>query len=303
VQLATLTSKDLALEVGRELGITPLRFAYGSHPDGEQRVMYLGQLPDLKGEEVWIVQSGYPKEVFDVIGSLAKFFKYKHAEVVKAVVPYIPYLTQEDEHMAKNEVPIGAEKMLQLNNFAGYSDKLFLDELYVVNPHSSSVISKCMPFKGIIDATPLIAEEFKKMAKEGLFDLGDAAVIAPDDNAGTIARSLALTLGIPYDVFGKKRVSPTEVELTGGKLHGIETGLIYDDVIKTGDTCKKAIEKLKNYHGFRKFVVSCVHPVMTLSAKEILTNAGAMKIFGTNSIENDYGIVSLAPLIVSKIKT
>ena len=302
MKVVTLTSKTVAPEVANLLNSDLLRVTYGFYPDGELKLRYMGNMrKDIEGEDVLIVQSTFPNPhyMFDALASLPRFLKKHGANYVIAVATYLAYLRQSEEHASKDEVPLAPEKILQFNK-KNSSSNLYLDELYVVTPHSTDVLGQCEPFKGIIDDNESLAMAVGKELKR--LDAKDVAVIAPDDNAIPKARNIAKLLGLPHGNFDKTRLSGTEVEIIGSQnIPKAEDYIIVDDMISTGSTDVLTADYLKKGYGGKRFIAVCSHPLMTIGAVERLKDAGFSKIIGTDSIENKFGDVRLAPLIVSKI--
>jgi len=295
MKVITITSNILAPKVAKRLKCEFLRMSLGSYPDKEMSLKYEGDLQEeVKGQEVLIVQSTYPNQeyLFDAVAALPKLLRDNGAKRVIAFVPFLNYLRQSETDVSKNEAPLAATKLLEFNG-KDSSGKLYLDSLHVVNPHSISPFSKCLPKTSFLDDTELIAREIKKL------NLSNATVIAPDEGAINAAKKLANFLGVSYGHFDKKRLSGTEVKLETGDIPKADTYIIRDDMISTGGTLAMVVRYLAKTFGAKNFIAACSHPLMVGGAAEMLKKSGITKIIGTNSIENEYGIVDLSPLVES----
>ncbi|MBS3055278.1 MAG: ribose-phosphate diphosphokinase [Candidatus Aenigmarchaeota archaeon] len=293
-----LTSRSLAEEVAKGLDSELLFFNYGSHGDKELSLSYNGNINVVAGEEFLIIQSTYPDDqhkMFDALAALPPYLKRNGAIKVYEFIPYLAFLSQSEIHLKYNEVPIAESKLRQFNG-RDTNKHLYLDGLFVVNPHDAKTLATyCAPFRKILDDTELIANELNK------FDIGDAAVIAPDENALNQAVALARRLGVPYGSFYKKRISESQVQVVAkGRIPKASTYFIRDDTIRGGTTISEVAKKLKKKFSPEKMIAVCSHPIMLEGSVEILTEAGITEIIGTNSIPGPYSRISVAPLIVSQ---
>ena len=132
----------------------------------------------------------------------------------------------------------------------------------------------------------------------------DIVVVSPDKGAVERSTAFASFFGkdIPIVVFEKQRdVKTGEVVMVGNIPLKHKNVVIADDIISTGGTMANAI-KLSKESGANKIYAVATHALMLQNAKYRILTAGADYIIGTDSIDNEVAVVSLAKTIASYLK-
>ena len=75
-----------------------------------------------------------------------------------------------------------------------------------------------------------------------------------------------------------------------------KTVAIIDDIISTGGTMAKAVKEMKK-QGAKDVYVACTHGLFIGNAIDKIEKAGAKEIISTDTIENAYSKVKVAPQI------
>lgn len=270
-------SQLLAARVASELGCELALVKYKRFPDGEAYVRVLDEIDD-----VVIIQSMVSDE--DLIYLLQLIDACSEASV-RVVIPYFGYARQ-GRRFQPGEA-ISAKAMAKA---------IEADEILTVNIHDPSVLDYFSVKARDLDAAPLIGEYMQSL------NLQKPIFIAPDEFAGSLARSVASKLGEDYDVLEKKRLSGNQVEIKAKHLDVANRNVvIIDDMISTGGTMSEAIELLRRQKS-KDVYIACVHPVLAMNAICRLFKAGVKEIIATDTIERGVSIISVAPLIAGALK-
>ena len=189
------SSQLLAGRVAAILGDDLALCEYSQFPDGESYVQVCCDLD----EKVMIIQSTPTDQ--DII-RLLQLLDVCKGRKVDLVVPYFGYARQDKQF--KPGEPLSARAMVvALDTFLDEKSRVF-----TVNIHDSSVLSHFEHQSKNLDATPLLAEEIRKM------DLINPVIISPDKGAVEMARVAASKLDADYDYLEKTRYSGTAVSYT-----------------------------------------------------------------------------------------
>ncbi|ASJ15987.1 ribose-phosphate pyrophosphokinase [Thermococcus chitonophagus] len=248
-------------------------------PDGEKYVRILGE-----GEEAIVVQSTYHPQDEHLIEALllGDALKEKGFKRLKLVVPYLAYSRQD--RVTKDGEPISIRAVMKMLG-------LYYDELYVFDIHNPKTLEFFPGKAHNVSPARVIAEYFKEK-------LGEGIVMAPDKGALERARAVAEILGLEYSHFEKKRISPTEVQMTpvDVDVKG-KNVLIVDDIISTGGTMIKAANLLREL-GAGKIFVAATHGVFAEGAIERVSNA-VDELAVTNTIPTPVSKISIVPEILN----
>jgi len=76
---------------------------------------------------------------------------------------------------------------------------------------------------------------------------------------------------------------------------------IIDDIISTGGTMARAVEEMVR-QGAKEIHVACTHGLLIGEAIEKILGSGAKEIISTDTIENAYSKVKVAPQIASVLR-
>ncbi|USH00555.1 ribose-phosphate diphosphokinase [Thermococcus argininiproducens] len=254
-----------------KFGKTVVEVEIKTFPDGEKYVRVLGD-----GEEALVIQSTFNPQNEHLIellllGDALKEKGFKH---LKAVVPYLAYSRQD--RVTKKGEPISVRAIMKMIG-------LYYDELYVFDLHNPKTL-EFFPGKAVnLSPAKAIAKYFEDNLDNGL-------VLAPDKGALERAKAVADILGLDFSYFEKKRISPTEVQMTpvDVDVKG-KNVLIVDDIISTGGTMIKAANILRNMGADKIFVVA-THGVFAEGAIERVSAA-----------VDELAVINTIPTPVSKI--
>ncbi|NJE25991.1 ribose-phosphate diphosphokinase [Thermococcus sp. MV5] len=254
-----------------KFGKTVAEVEIKTFPDGEK---YVRVLED--GEEALVVQSTFNPQNEHLIellllGDALKEKGFKH---LKAVVPYLAYSRQD--RVTKEGESISVRAIMKMIG-------LYYDELYVFDLHNPKTL-EFFPGKAVnLSPAKAIAKYFKNK-------LGNGLVLAPDKGALERAKAVADILSLDFSYFEKKRISPTEVQMTpvDVDVKG-KNVLIVDDIISTGGTMIKAANILRNMGAGKIFVVA-THGVFAEGAIERVSAA-----------VDELAVINTIPTPVSKI--
>jgi len=248
-------------------------------PDGEKYVRVLGE-----GKEAIVVHSTFnPQDEHLVelllLGDALREREFDH---LKAIVPYLAYSRQD--RVTKDGEPISVRAIMKALG-------LYYDELYVFDLHNPKTL-RYFPGKAVnLSPARAIAEYFREK-------LGDGLVLAPDKGALERAKAVAELLNLEFSYFEKKRISPTEVQMTPveADVEG-KNVLIVDDIISTGGTMIKAANILRGM-GAEKIFVAATHGVFAEGAIERVSRA-VDELAVTNTIPTPVSKISLVEDILT----
>jgi ribose-phosphate pyrophosphokinase len=282
----------LARDIARELGVSPGKVEITPFSDGE---LFVKLNENVRGVDVFIVQPTLPGEdhlmqLFLLLDAATR----ASASRVTAVLPYFGYARQDRKDQPR--VSLAAKLVANLITTAG------ADRVLTMDLHAAQI-------QGFFDipvdhlyAMPVFLEYFEKL------DLSEFTVVAPDLGGVKMARAYANRLGLPLAIVEKRRsgINATEVlnvigmsEVKGRNL------LIVDDMIDTGSTLLKAVERLKKA-GALDIYACATHAVLSGDALERLEKSTISRIVVTDTIprreSRKLEILSIAPLFAEAIQ-
>ncbi len=255
-------------------------------PNAETYLRVLG-----KPENCFLVQSTKTdSDIVELILALDAFNDY--GVKPNLIIPYFGY-SKQDKRFEDGEA-ISAKALAKV--FSERAGKIFL-----IDPHIFRGEGK-FDFFGLrmesVSAVPFLAEHAKKLASNPI-------ILAPDFNASLFAEKFQKILGGETSSFEKKRAAgavagekyEAEIDKVSGEINcaGRDV-LIVDDMIVTGGTIVKAIEKIKQQKP-AKIIVCAVHGAFIDGALEKILSVGAEKVFTTDTIKNPAAEVSVGKLI------
>ncbi len=286
-------SKSLALKIAEILGADVLHLNLRYFSDGEWVVQFDVENFDRKGagEEFIIVQTTYPYQdrnllqLLVMIDTLCDLFGVSPT----VVVPYLAFSRQDKSFLPGESIT--AKTILNLIYDRGAK------RLITVDVHNEDIFSYVA-----IDCVNVTAmkEIGKYLLKIGL---KNPIVISPDEGAITHAKAVAEILGCEHDFFKKKRSRITgkiNVERGDIQVKGRDV-VVVDDIISTGGTVVEAVKIVKSL-GALKVYAACTHGLLVKDAFERIINAGAEKIFGTDTVQSEISVISVAPVIAETLK-
>ena len=248
-------------------------------PDGEKYVRVSGE-----GDEAIVVQSTYFPQDEHLIELLllGDALKEKGFKKLIAVVPYLAYSRQD--RVTKDGEPISVRAIMRAIG-------IYYDELYVFDLHNPKTVEFFPKMAVNLSPARAIAEYFKDKLREGI-------VLAPDRGALERARAVAEILGVEFSYFEKKRISPTEVQMTPVDID-VEgkNVLIVDDIISTGGTMVRAANILRKMVAKKIYVVA-THGVFAEGAIERVGKA-VDELAVTNTIPTPVSKISIVEDILT----
>jgi ribose-phosphate pyrophosphokinase len=169
------------------------------------------------------------------------------------------------------------------------------DRVVLVNPHEESIADLFETHVTVCDAAGRLAEPLPD-------GLADPLFLSPDSGAIDLAEAVRATYGDgETDYFEKTRHSGTEVEITPSDADPSGRDVvIVDDIVATGSTMSEAVGHLDDGGAARVFA-TCVHPLLVRNARTRLERAGIERIIGTDTVERDVSVVSVAPSVAAAV--
>ena len=278
----------LGQRIAEEKGWDIAKFESRTFPDGE---IYFKIDSKLKGEEVYIVQTGCPEPNDAFMEMMLGAEAASNLGAVKGVgiLPYVPYARQ-DKRFKEGEA-------LSLNAISKMMQALGCEKLVTVDAHYMKEYGEYdlygLPAVNVSAGTLLVNFVKEKFGLEDLF------IVSPDFGASEMIEKAAKESGCESGRLEKDRKSDYEVEVSGELDVKGKNVLVLDDIISTGGTMLKAIKKLRE-EGAEKVFVAATHGVF---AGDSMAKLGkeADYVVTTDSIENETSEVSLAPEIAKVI--
>ncbi|RYJ14976.1 ribose-phosphate diphosphokinase [Halogeometricum borinquense] len=277
------SSQALAAALARAIDEPLAAVEYDRFPDGET----LAAVPDFDDDRAIIVATTDSNDAWVELLQLQDAVREAGATEVVTVIPYMGYARQdkafEDGH------PVSARAMAQAVSTGA-------DRVVLVNPHEDDISSFFDGHVTIVDAAANLADPLPDSLDDPLF-------LSPDAGAIDLAESVCDAYGRgDVDYFEKVRHSGTDVEITPSDADATDRDVvIVDDIIATGSTVSQAVNHL-NSDGARNVFAACVHPLLVRNARTKLERAGIEQIVGTDTVERDVSIVSVAPSVAAAVE-
>jgi len=280
-------SPMLARRVADAMKTSVMQLENKVFPDGET---YIRFPKSVEGERVAVIQSCYPpqdKNLVDLLFTLDAA-REMGAKETAAVVPYFAYARQDDKYRSGEAV--SAKTSARLIEAVGASHFLTIDvpsnkalRFFTIHSHNLT----CMNLMGTYLKTRGLRKPY---------------VLAPDDGAIPLAKTVSAALRTEYAWFEKSRDKVTGAVSTSGKdvdLKGRDA-VIVDDVISTGKTIANTSQIAKK-QGAERVIAVCAHLLLTGNAEQTLKAAGVEETIGTDSIEIRPQPVSIAPVLAEAL--
>ncbi|MCX7911207.1 MAG: ribose-phosphate diphosphokinase, partial [Endomicrobia bacterium] len=112
----------------------------------------------------------------------------------------------------------------------------------------------------------------------------NVVVVSPDAGGVERARAFAKRLNSSLAIVDKRRPSPNQAEVLNiiGDVKN-KIAIVFDDIIDTGGTMIKVVERLKK-EGAEKVYAVCTHAVLSMGAEKKIENSFVEKLLVTNTI-------------------
>jgi ribose-phosphate pyrophosphokinase len=273
--------------IGVALGATTVE----TFPDGETFVQIR---ENIRGRDVFIVQPTCPPANQNLMELLIMVDAVRRASAqrITAVLPFYGYARQDRKDRPR--VPITAKLIANLLVAAGVNRVLTMDL------HAGQIQGFFdIPVDHLYAAPVLI----KAIRERGLEDI---VVVSPDVGGIKMSHAYAKTLGVPFAIVAKNRVSAEEVEALNviGDVRG-KNVLLVDDLTETAGTLTAAA-KLLQEHGAKSIYAGVSHAVLGEKGHARIEASPIIELFSTDSVPQATGPkvtpLTVAPLLGEAIK-
>lgn len=283
-------AKNIAKNIGEPLGACEIK----NFSDGE---IWFKYRENIRGKDVYLIQStNTPAENLVELLIMIDAARRSSAQRICAVIPYFGYARQDRKDQPR--VAITAKLVANLLTSAG-ADRIITMDLHA--PQIQGFFD--IPVDHLYSSAVLV-KHFKKLKIPNL------AVVSPDVGGIKMAAAYAKRLHADLVVLDKRRPAQNEAAIVNiiGDVKN-KNILIIDDLIDTGGTFNKAVQKLREA-GAKSVIGGCTHPVFSGNAAQRIFESDIQKIIVTDSIPlsepiKKLGIVevkSVAKLFAEAIK-
>ena len=266
--LSGRANRSLALEIGEQLGESPLGVTIRDFADGE---IFVRIDANARGRDVFIIQPTVaPAENIMELLLMTDAARRASAARITAVLPYFGYARQDRKDQPR--VAIGAKLVANLIVAAGADRVLGMDF------HQHQI-------QGFFDipvdhlyAAPVLTQYFEKLG------LDDLVVVAPDVGSAKMARGFAKRLEASFAIIDKRRPAANVAQILNvvGDVEG-RNCLLTDDMIDTGGTLAQAVYALKE-RGAKDVYACATHPLLSADASTKLAASPVKEVVVTNTI-------------------
>lgn len=288
-------SKKLTAEICAYLGINPGKNEAFNFSEGNTFVRIL---ENVRGRHVYIIQS----TVFPANSNFMELlfwidaFKRASADQVTAVIPYFSYAKGDKKDEPR--VSIRARVCADAIEVAG------ADRVVTMDLHAPQIQGFFRVPVDNLYAMPALCERIKRENLENII------IVSPDTGYAHMARKYASSLGTSVAIADKERVAHDEkaavLEIIGD-VKG-KTAILVDDFTISGGTMVDAARRLME-KGAVAVYAAVVHGVLANGASKRIDDSPIKKLFITNTVENQPGVlskkievVSVAPLFGEAIR-
>jgi len=284
------SSGELARKISALLDAPLVSIKIKRFPDGE---FYFKFNEEISGEELMVIQSLYPPQDSHVLELFLMLHTARDfgAKEIKVFIPYLAYSRQDRRYLNG--------ECLSSKMVAEILENLGANALYTIDVHNERVLNMYKIPTYNLTASRELAKYF---ATKGLVN---PLVVSPDDEKIAIERAkcAAETIDAEYDFLEKRRDRHTGEIITYEKRMDVKgrDAIVIDDIISTGKTAANAVKILKK-QGARRVFVGVSHALLLGEAKNLLNEAGAEEIVGTDSVVNEHAKVSVAPILAKALK-
>ncbi len=276
-----LNNKSLTSSLSKELKTTPIFPEITVFPDGEREV----SVAEVAKQDVVILRCLSRNQSIDSFlietALVLKAISAKKAKNITLITPYFPYSRSD----------ISTIKL-----FATLLKEGGFSRLIVVDPHNEDLKRAFGDGCFSIPTPTLFAEKIRSLK------LTKVTLVSPDRGGSARVEEISGITSIPFVCLSKKRDSKTgNVSIEKLKDKVSKTCIIVDDMITTGTTIVKAVERLSEA-GAEKFIVVATHGIF--SGDAMVNLSSIENIFVTDSIEpsdKKIKVISIAKLIAQSL--
>ncbi len=267
-------------------------------PDGEH---YTQIITAVENKKVLLIGGTIDDVSTMELYDLAIGIVQQGASQLSILIPYFGYATME-RTVKNGEIVMAKNRAILLSSIpkCAYGNHIYLMDLH----------AEGLPyyFEKDVKASHIYCKSiFLQKAKE-LFG-NDLVFAATDAGRAKWIESLAMELNVPSAFVYKQRKEENDVQITGVNANVKDKNIVlYDDMIRTGNSLLKAAEAYKNA-GAKNIVAMCTHGLFCDNALEKLAQSNLfLKIISSNSHPEVYAqknsileIISIAPIIKNKL--
>jgi ribose-phosphate pyrophosphokinase len=252
-------------------------------PDGET----LAAVPAAatRSERAVVVAATPSNDAYVELLQLQDALREAAVDEIVTVLPYMGYARQDRAFEPGH--PVSARAVARAVSTG-------TDRVVLVTPHEPAVGEFFDVPVTVVDAADRLAVPLQRLDRA----LADPLFLAPDAGAVDLAASVRDAYGAgDTDHFEKTRHSGTDVsvEPSDAAVAGRDV-VVTDDIIATGSTMAESVGVLRERGADRVFA-ACVHPLLARAARTKLAAAGVEQVYGTDTLERDVSVVSVAPSV------
>ena len=232
-------------------------------PDGEHYLRVDSNVLDRQVVAIGgTISDAATLELYDLACALVE----NGAETLTLIVPWYGYATMD--RASKTGESVTAKNRARI--FSSIPPAKNGNQILLLDLHTEGIPHY---FEGSLHPVHVYAKPLiEQLARE----LGGASFIVGSTDAGRAkwVESLANDLGVPAAFVYKRRLGPTETEVTAvsTRIEG-ETVIIYDDMIRTGGSLMNAARAYRD-SGAGRLVAIATHGVFTNGAYETIQSSG-----------------------------
>lgn len=279
-------------------GLDLVRFDFRFFGDGE---FYFRVLSDVSGRDVFVVLSMFPDPSFSVVRGLfyVSTLKDLGADRVSLIAPYLAY-SRQDKRFLEGECV--SSKVVVSSFLRGGADKIV-----TIDVHSEEAFSEFSGRFFNLSSVGVVSEYISEN-----FGSSDVFLIAPDKGRVEVIKDIAGRVNVPFVSFVKRRDLQTgkiikhEVgneDLLVGLVDEKSIAIVFDDIISTGGTIAGIARTLREKFKFKGEIVSIfTHGLFLPGSIRKLYEGGVTRIVATDTVNNPFSVISVAPVLLDFIK-
>ena len=264
-------NRKLAGDIARELGIPMGKAVVDRFSDGEVAVEIM---ENIRGRDIYLIQPTCAPTADNFVELLVMVDALKRASAsrVTAVIPYFGY-SRQDRRPRSLRVPITAKVAAKMISAVG------TDRVITIDLHADQIQGFFdIPVDNVYASPLTLADIWKHQGQEEL------VVVSPDVGGVVRARAIAKRLDSELAIIDKRRprANVSKVMNIIGDVQG-KNCVMVDDMVDTAGTLCAAAAALKE-QGAKRVVAYCVHPVLSGSAIENISNSELDELVVTDTI-------------------
>lgn len=222
---------------------------------------------------------------------LAMALREQQARRVLLVVPYLPYMRQDQ--------PFRPGEGTSARHFAALLSSC-VDGLVTVDPHLHRIPRLedlyAVPSRTVTAASAIAAWIHRTVA--------NPVLVGPDEESAQWVSRIAKAIGAPWSVLRKIRHGDREVEVSlpeANQWPG-RSPVVVDDILSTGRTMIAAVRQLRKFDLAPAQCVG-VHALFVEDAFEALQASGAARIVSCNTIAHPSNAIDIVPLVAEAVRS